>query len=112
MHFSISCVHTQAPASPALGTRVALATNWISTVQSLLSLCNTLNPLAGLERPVPDCLTKETVMAKAPGEEGLGSKLRATSLLRTARDQPGTNYTLVSLAKVPGGQNGQQLVQR
>lgn len=106
MHFSISCVHRQSPASPALGTRVALATNWISTVQSLLSLSITLSPQAGLERQVPDCLIKET------GEERLGSKLRATSLIRTARVQPGTNYTLVSPARVPGGLNGQQLVHR
>lgn len=33
--------------------------------------------------------------AKATGGEGLGSKLRATSLLRTTRDQPSTSHTLV-----------------
>lgn len=50
--------------------------------------------------------------AKATGEEGLGSKLRATSLLRTTRDQPSTSHTLVILARVPGGQNGRQLIHR
>lgn len=50
--------------------------------------------------------------AKATGEEGLGSKLRATSLLRTTRDQPSTSHTLVIPARVPGGQNGRQLIHR
>lgn len=94
------------PASPVLGTRVALAANWISTVQSPLSLSITLSPLAGLERQVPDYLTKETVAAKATAEEGLGSQLRATSLLGTARDRPGTSHTLVNPASVPGGHYG------